>query len=65
MSANPNRLRILPAPGTYAASPIERIAVAMERIADRFDSDAAEFSEMVKSGKGLSVKPESTIVIPS
>jgi phosphate uptake regulator len=31
-----------------------RIARALERIADRFDSDAKEFNEMVQKGKNLS-----------
>jgi hypothetical protein len=33
---------------------LERIASALERIADRFDSDAKEFNEMVEKGKNLS-----------
>jgi hypothetical protein len=34
---------------------LEAIATDLKRIADRFDSDAAVFSEMVKAGRNLGV----------
>lgn len=54
--ANPNIKRMdSTAVGLLAcALQLGRAASALERIADRFDSDAKQFSEMVEKGKGLS-----------
>lgn len=47
-------LRILPMPDTEPPTPWERIAAALERIANRLDHDAETFDEMVAKGKNLS-----------
>jgi hypothetical protein len=53
----PNLLRILPDPSRPPSlTPIERIAVALERIADRFDKDARELEEMIANGGSLAVE---------
>jgi hypothetical protein len=42
------------APDRRQAAALERIAAALESMSNRYEKDAEEFNQLVRSGKGLS-----------